>query len=170
MAKYLLILFFIFISYNVFSQNITADFYNSGAGLTKNGKASLNMVVGRLLQTNTKEKQNIIFDTELIQQSRTKPAPFKDNAISEGGIRIYPNPTKDIIYVSMAGDLTKKIEKVEIIDIIGNVLYTNLESEHIHSGTDKGIDLSGFKQGQYFVRLKFERNITKPVVFKIIKL
>ncbi len=68
-------------------------------------------------------------------------------------IRVYPNPTTDLIYL----ENLKSFEKVEIYDLIGN-----LKGTHCH----KVIDISSFSNGVYLFRLIFESNTT---IIKVIK-
>jgi hypothetical protein len=58
-------------------------------------------------------------------------------------IAIYPNPVKDILTFSSNGI---EIENSEIIDLNGNVLLTNFNSEKI--------DISSLEAGMYFIRFK----------------
>ena len=62
-------------------------------------------------------------------------------------MRVYPNPTTDLIYL----ENLKSFEKVEIYDLIGN-----LKGTHCH----KVIDISSFSNGVYLFRLIFESNTT----------
>jgi len=68
-------------------------------------------------------------------------------------MRVYPNPTTDLIYL----ENLKSFEKVEIYDLIGN-----LKGTHCH----KVIDISSFSNGVYLFRLIFESNTT---IIKVIK-
>ena len=68
-------------------------------------------------------------------------------------MRVYPNPTTDLIYL----ENLKSFEKLEIYDLIGN-----LKGTHCH----KVIDISSFSNGVYLFRLIFESNTT---IIKVIK-
>ena len=68
-------------------------------------------------------------------------------------MRVYPNPTTDLIYL----ENLKSFEKVEIYDLI-----VNLKVTHYH----KVIDISSFSNGVYLFRLISENNTS---LIKVIK-
>ena len=68
-------------------------------------------------------------------------------------MRVYPNPTTDLIYL----ESLKSFEKVEIYDLIGNLRGTHY---------DKVIDISSFSNGIYLFKLISESNTT---LIKVIK-
>ena len=74
--------------------------------------------------------------------------------INHEKMRVYPNPTKDLIYL----ENLKSFEKVEIYDLIGNLRGTHYQ---------KVIDISSFSNGVYLFRLIFESNTTLIKVIKI---
>ena len=74
--------------------------------------------------------------------------------INHEKMRVYPNPTKDLIYL----ENLKSFEKVEIYDLIGNLKGTHYQ---------KVIDISSFSNGIYQFRLIFESNTTLIKVIKI---
>ena len=74
--------------------------------------------------------------------------------INHEKMRVYPNPTKDLIYL----ENLKSFEKVEIYDLIGNLKGTHYQ---------KVIDISSFSNGVYLFRLIFENNTTLIKVIKI---
>jgi hypothetical protein len=59
--------------------------------------------------------------------------------------KIYPNPATDKLFINA---VSKSINKIELIDSTGRVVYTDKEVIQ-----NKTIDLSGFLSGFYFVRV-----------------
>jgi hypothetical protein len=68
------------------------------------------------------------------------------NDIKSSIIKIYPNPTNDLLTIetSQAGQLL-----IEITSLNGKLLYSNRMEEPIHQ-----IDLSSFEKGLYFVSIR----------------
>jgi len=64
----------------------------------------------------------------------------------ENNLFIYPNPVKEILNVK----LNSSFENVEICNLLGQIIYTS----QIIDTHNFSIDVSGLKQGIYFIRLK----------------
>ena len=58
---------------------------------------------------------------------------------------IFPNPATDKLYFNFS---KQDIDKIELVDLTGKVVYTNLEVDQ-----NENIDLSGFISGLYFARV-----------------
>lgn len=78
---------------------------------------------------------------------------------NENGFLIYPNPTSSKISISFF-DFGNEV-KIELIDLTGKILQTNLTVEE-----KMEIDISGLNNGMYFVKIKSSQ---KEVIKKIIK-
>ena len=78
------------------------------------------------------------------------------NEIDEENIsKIYPNPAKNIVYVSNA-----KEKDIKLYDLSGRLVY------YVHSNSGRiSIDVSGFKEGLYLIRLtdKNHKEVTKKI-------
>ena len=65
--------------------------------------------------------------------------------ITNNGIEVYPNPANDVLYFKLPENSQNR--SIEIYDNLGRLLITN---ELL--GWENTIDVSGLKQGNYFVR------------------
>lgn len=75
-------------------------------------------------------------------------------------IQLYPNPAKESI--TLKGDDLNKYKSIEVVDVLGSVVATY----SVQSSTEN-IQLTGFKNGLYFVRLIGDT--TKTIRFQIAK-
>ena len=73
-----------------------------------------------------------------------------------GKIRIYPNPTKNKLYIEF-GDNNIKIEKLTLFNTLGVILYTK-EVKELNAQKIK-IDISDFKAGIYYLVIQAEDGI-----------
>jgi len=73
-------------------------------------------------------------------------------------VRIYPNPTTDIIILEInTSDLLKSIN---IIDMSGKFITA-------YDKTDRALDIKGLNAGKYFIRIETEKEIlTKKIIIK----
>ena len=68
-------------------------------------------------------------------------------------LNVYPNPAKNSVIFAMGEDL--QFANIEIIDIVGKVMYANEINQSVHS-----VDISNFKSGTYIYRvLGLTRNV-----------
>ena len=86
------------------------------------------------------------------------PLGIEDN--QQSGVIIYPNPTKDKVFIIMGSGLGKPY-RIELFQPNGQVLFSKESME-----TRAEIDLSTLNSGVYFVRISSENSI---VVKKIIR-
>lgn len=78
----------------------------------------------------------------------------------EQGVKLYPNPTDNLLTLSYVGD--QKLEEVTIVDIQGKVVFQNTLSTFYQTKT---MNVSALSTGMYFVRVKSTDHI---VVRKLI--
>ncbi len=79
----------------------------------------------------------------------------------ENTISIFPNPTTD--FVNIKSNVSEKIKSIELYNALGqSIYYENIDDNK----TDIKIDLSSFRKGIYFVKIRFEN--TKIVSSKLI--
>jgi len=67
----------------------------------------------------------------------------------ENSIKIYPNPTKNILYIKNLN--AEKINEIIISNIMGKTIYRTIISA---SNQDISIDLNSFEKGMYFIQIK----------------
>ncbi len=86
-----------------------------------------------------------------------------DNASSEIGIRLYPNPALDQVWLENASTLTGQ---VSVINITGQIVA---ESVGLQAGALTKLVVSSLPSGTYFVRI-LTKSQTPPIVIPFIKL
>jgi hypothetical protein len=89
-------------------------------------------------------------DAETTFQTLSRSENHQDDTI-----RIYPNPTSELAYISASGD----VESLEVFDSSGRIVMTKV-------GNVKVINISSFSTGTYIVRIKTGNG---SAVMKLIK-
>ena len=70
------------------------------------------------------------------------------------GIKIYPNPVKDLLYIE--NKTTKFFNKIEIIDLIGNLIYSlGYEQFSANVETLQRVNLNKINNGFYIIKFYF---------------
>lgn len=82
-------------------------------------------------------------------------SPLSVNEIKESTISIYPNPTKDFIYISNEDGLS--IDEINICNQVGQKVY------QLNNPTDR-IDVSSLKSGMYVVEVIFGDDMIREKV------
>jgi hypothetical protein len=81
------------------------------------------------------------------------PLNIQEPLNTEQGFKIYPNPTKSLLFVELKGESKKlKAETVQIIDINGKAVKFPL-GEGGAGGLTYTIDISQLQKGTYFVKI-----------------
>ncbi len=78
--------------------------------------------------------------------------------ISESKIKVYPNPTNDIIHFDFAGN---EIEQIRILDLNGKLMLIKTSVDQ-----NETLNLSKFQNGVYFILIRTDK---KTIVNKIIR-
>lgn len=123
------------------------------------GIGNLNYFLSNEFQFIYPKRYNLgcVYDIELnetIYISETSECLLLNAGELEIDIKLYPNPTEDILNI----DCNSRIEKVDIYDINGNGLGS-------HFG-DTQIRLSELESGVYFIRIFFDNHYK---IFKVVK-
>jgi hypothetical protein len=157
--KTTVLIFFAFLSFDLFCQTIKSDVLASSGGSGTDEKNSMSWTLG---ETFINEYSNEAFTISqgFHQGFKSLPASIDDNTNSVD-IIAFPNPVTDLLSVVVNIDNTNIQWKVEIFDARG-ILMTSWKSEK----TRFEIDLSSFENGTYLVRIS-QKNISS--VFHIIK-
>ncbi len=87
-----------------------------------------------------------------------------DEIYNDMNVTLSPNPVKDNVQLKFGMKAALLVSKVEILNIIGRVIY----SEEKGSESEMLIDCSGFEQGIYFVKL-ISKDFTGSLKFIIKK-
>lgn len=84
-------------------------------------------------------------------------ASLGNNTFDNSSFRYYPNPVKDILYLTYS----KNIEKIQVINLLGQeVIAKSIDS------TESQIDMSQFTSGTYFVKVTSD---SQTQTIKVIK-
>jgi hypothetical protein len=98
--------------------------------------------------------------TFAVTSDRHIKANFSPLTSSPSGLKnpvyFYPNPATDKLYINASGNA---INKIELIDLTGKVVYTDKEVSQ-----SKTIDLAGFVSGLYFVQVRTAENVSTTKV------
>lgn len=83
-----------------------------------------------------------------------------NEALSQNHISLYPNPTKDIVYVknNLVGETNIQYE---ILDVLGKTVLASISKEQEFS-----VNIASLKSGIYFIRLSVNNN---TIVKKLVK-
>ncbi|MFI5173102.1 MAG: T9SS type A sorting domain-containing protein [Chitinophagales bacterium] len=88
--------------------------------------------------------------------------PLKDGELTKINFIIYPNPSSEKIIISLSStQLTTHNSPLAITDLSGKTI-----SEINITSPETEIDISGFPDGIYFVRINFEKNTTTEKFIK----
>jgi hypothetical protein len=105
-----------------------------------------------------------MFDTVLYSQSSYVEMPCSPAVEPHGAqIHLYPNPTKDLVYVPLPNVLEEQSFYVEIYDAVGKKVYERISDESINEEVLE-LDLSSFASGVYMIVLKGEESCYGKVV------
>jgi hypothetical protein len=105
-----------------------------------------------------------MFDTVLYSQSSYVEMPCSPAVEPHGAqIHLYPNPTKDLVYVPLPNVLEEQSFYIEIYDAVGKKVYERISDESINEEVLE-LDLSSFASGVYMIVLKGEESCYGKVV------
>lgn len=97
-----------------------------------------------------------------LNQNITDCVTALDDVLQDELIRVYPNPSNGIFSLSIQNDILHKSVTIQIYNIFGQKIYSNISQEN-----ELEIDLSGFPKGQYFIKVDgMQRNYCTKVLLK----
>ena len=79
-------------------------------------------------------------------------------------LKIYPNPTKDIVYIKIQSEILSKTESIRIFNTNSTLIET-LKNDN--SNKDLQVDLTGKPSGVYFLHIHMNdgsESITKKII------
>jgi hypothetical protein len=129
------------------------------------GSGNDTIYIQATLNTTTGIRQGILTITgedNLVQTIEVKQLKTGLNSLNEltaAGIKIYPVPTAEKLYVE-SGKPTD-IKQIQLCDLSGTIVYSC-----IPTGNKTGIDLSNLGAGIYFLKINTD---TSAIIQKIIK-
>jgi Secretion system C-terminal sorting domain len=89
------------------------------------------------------------------------PTSLRDELLPESAVKIYPNPTRDELFVELLTG-NKAQAKVTIFDLTGRIIHTEKTNSDVLR-----IDTPQYARGIYFVRVEIEgKFLTKKIVIQ----
>ena len=132
-------------------QNRTTGLYLDGMGRTANGD--------NCGQWGNTTHPNAQWQLITVSGARIASADFEQTATQTMAAMAYPNPTDDILNVRLAENETLTVAR--IFNVSGQIMLTSDLTE-----LENTIDVSGLKQGMYFIQLTNSSGINR---FRFIK-
>lgn len=107
----------------------------------------------------------VTIDGPTIEQALFVPTPNDTvNAVHRPalkGVTFYPNPVKNFLHITMPG--SRQVNSLTLYDLAGKIVYEELVNNYRQSFT---VDVSGLRQGFYFVKVQLRDN---SIALKIVK-
>jgi Secretion system C-terminal sorting domain len=89
------------------------------------------------------------------------PTGLRDELLADSAVKIYPNPTRDELFVELFTD-NKVQAKVTIFDLTGRMMHTEKTNSELLR-----IDTPQYARGIYFVRVEMDgKFLTKKIVIQ----
>jgi hypothetical protein len=141
---------------------------SSGQDLV-NGEKRIAFTVGELVVT-TVNGGNYTLTQGFHQPPSLYFTDINKNKDAEISINVFPNPTKDIVNISIrSADFPGSCE-VLVFNLYGQTITTNFRRQSMDHGENISIDLSNQAHGAYFIRVFDPVNQKQYTDFKVIKL
>ncbi|HEY8657764.1 MAG TPA: T9SS type A sorting domain-containing protein [Hanamia sp.] len=145
-----------------YGQSQLRQVINVSGGSSKNIGYTLEWSIGELTLINEMDAadSSYILTNGFIQPTGGLVQPplrptllsFKRNELTSANIRIFPNPTQDILQIDFSQNTAEKIS-VQLSDGLGHIVYTNVISSY-GSGLTEKINMKGFTNGIYILYIK----------------
>lgn len=165
MKKIIYLLLLLITGLNAQAQQSTPFIVNSMGGAATVNDNIYDWSFGEMVLVNTFSTPNLIVTQGILQpEPYPNPSGINPPASSIKNIKIYPNPSQDIIHIQ-SDDKTERKFRYTLLDINGKIL-TNKEGEKTQT-----INLSGFPAGMYMLKITVvEQQQTLSQTYKIQKI
>ena len=164
MKRYYILGLILFLSYSSFGQQT----FNSAGSAGLSGNFGLDWSVGELTLVHTAKTNGLIF-TQGVLQGKILVIETSSSSISDGELKILPNPTPGILYLQ-AGFLQKGKLAMLLYNAAGQKI---LNREDVLTGfTTKNINMSAYAAGTYLLQITFRTDTgnERKRTYKIVKL
>jgi hypothetical protein len=159
------ILLGLLISNRVSAQFLDRDIVSSGGGSVIQNNIifiyNIGEPVADLLVNTSKSK---ILTTGFIQADQ-ELKDIRNNLAQQ--LVVYPNPTTTGLVKLDFRDLPNGTYLIDIVDAVGHVLYTSNVSYKKNNNQNLDLDISSFKGGVYFIRVKSDKNQGQTKLIKL---
>ena len=158
-----------------YGQSKIPQIVNTSGSSSLNRGFSIEWSIGELAlvnQMNSTDGNNILTNG-FIQPSDQDILPSNTIETSSANIRIFPNPTHDILEINFVQIISGKIS-VQLSNELGHIIYTHEIPVH-GSGFIEKINMKGFTNGIYMLYIKRLNSVSgrydlETGSYKIIKL
>jgi len=168
-------LFFCFLIAGLFSeaQSVSPSTINVTGQSATFDNYQFEWSVGESASIITSSNSNLVITSGVLQSTATaQAAPNTANTFLPGEIKIYPNPTRDIVEINILHRIAGK-NKLELFDSRGRKVMEK-QFEYNGTGMVEKWDLSKLAAGQYFLSIQLfdpaNGGTGKKGAFKIIKI
>lgn len=166
-----------------YGQSQMQQVINASGGCSQNKGYSVEWNIGELTLVNEMDAidSSYIFTNGFIQPTDGLVQPplqqsalsFNKVELSLANVRIFPNPTQDIVEIDFANSAPAKIQ-MQLSDDLGHIIYTK-EISSYGLGLVEKINMKGFTKGIYILYIKRLNPVSgrydlKSGSYKIIKL
>lgn len=163
MKKYFSICFLLFCYHNSYSQQA----FNSAGSAGFSGNFGLDWSVGELTLVKTEQNGALMFTQGVLQGNIMVFEAA--SSISDGEMRILPNPTPGILYLQTGFLIPGKLSTV-LYSLQGQKLL--IREDAINGFSVKDINMTAYAAGNYFLQIMFTDNAgnSRKRTYKIVKL
>ena len=166
MKKLLNIIILLFILLNTNAQNIGSFVVSTGGNQVNSNNIYYSYTIGEISAPFT--QNNYVLTSGFEQPINIKAKQTKkDTLLSDYEIKIYPNPTADIINFNITSRYEIQDININIYNILGEQLFVPTKKLIYENFYSVKIDLSNCQAGYYFVKLQFNNNYS--YTYKIIR-
>lgn len=166
--KILVIIIILFISYNCFSQKFSPIEINTAGDNEITNDYSFTYSVGGLA-VNTLSNESIL--TQGFQQNYniyiSEFTYFSENHLKA---KVFPNPTTDIVFLSVQGFSRPLLCYIEVIDNYGNIVSAPAEYYEFGLGQNISINMEHLSPGPYILFIISKKDNERIAQVKFIKL
>ncbi len=97
--------------------------------------------------------------TKSIRISSIAAVGINENNDVLSDVKIFPNPSSEIVFLQVKPELVKSSTRLEIVDMLGNVVFSQ-NADQLNAVADGicSINVTSFAKGSYFVRVSTPEN------------
>lgn len=134
----------------------------------KAGNFIVSYTIGEMILVETKQNSNLIITQGILQIDHGLESEDKNGMFDDGDIKVYPNPTPNLLIVKM-GMLNQGKMDLQLYDMLGRLIITD-QFDYI-AFASKQYQLNKYAAGTYLVKLFFtsNNNIIKKGMWKVVK-
>jgi hypothetical protein len=140
----------------------TQGIVSTAASCNIKGNSALSWIIGQPVASATTAADKSVILTQGLQEKMVVTTII-ENSFIPGKLRLYPNPTGDILNISF-DEAVPGETGIVIVDSKGNPVKSDIMEAAM---TEKQLDLKNIPSGIYYIRLSGGKNVN---VFKVVKL